>query len=176
MDIGDVFYIIPMVMFGVMTSNIHMAWMRVYCGRHISDNSYSSAVYNNFPWPAPTHAQKTKIEQTAQAILDARSMYPDCSLAECPRSCTKPTSRRIWPWCRRMASASRPPPRPPALRSWRRCTRKWLKNNKNTTFPLLKWADDVFLSYPQSLNYMVLGIALTFFSCIFFTMRTIHAS
>ena len=39
-------------------------------------------VYNNFPWPTPTDAQKAKIEQTAQAILDARALYPDSSLAE----------------------------------------------------------------------------------------------
>lgn len=47
-----------------------------------SDYSYSPAVYNNFPWPTPTDAQKAKIEQTAQAILDARALYPDCSLAD----------------------------------------------------------------------------------------------
>ena len=69
--------------FGVLTSNIHMAWMRATCGRLKSDYSYSNTiVYNNFPWPNPTEAQKTKIEQTAQAILDARAKFPDCSLAD----------------------------------------------------------------------------------------------
>lgn len=69
-------------MFGVMTSNVHMAWMRVVCGRLKSDYSYSPAVYNNFPWPSPTDEQKVKIEQTAQAILDARALYPESSLAD----------------------------------------------------------------------------------------------
>ena len=69
--------------FGVLTSNVHMAWMRVVCGRLKSDYRYSKdIVYNNFPWPTPTDEQKTKIEQTAQAILDARAFYPDCSLAD----------------------------------------------------------------------------------------------
>ncbi len=69
--------------FGVLTSNIHMAWMRAVCGRLKSDYRYSnSIVYNNFPWPIPTDEQKAKIEQTAQAILDARAKYPDCSLAD----------------------------------------------------------------------------------------------
>jgi hypothetical protein len=78
-------YLIPdadLYMFGVMTSNVHMAWMRVVCGRLKSDYSYSPAVYNNFPWPTPTDEQRAKIEQTAQAILDARALYPDCSLAD----------------------------------------------------------------------------------------------
>ena len=69
--------------FGVLTSNVHMAWMRTVCGRLKSDYDYSvKIVYNNFPWPDPTDAQKTKIEQTAQAILDARALYPDASLAD----------------------------------------------------------------------------------------------
>lgn len=68
--------------FGVLTSNVHMAWTRTVCGRLKSDYQYSGAtVYNNFPWPAPTAAQKLKIEQTAKAILEARAKYPDCSLA-----------------------------------------------------------------------------------------------
>ena len=69
-------------LFGVLTSNVHMAWMRVVCGRLEMRYRYSPAVYNSFPFPQPTEAQKTKIEQTAQAILDARALYPDCSLAE----------------------------------------------------------------------------------------------
>ncbi len=69
--------------FGVLTSNVHMAWMRAVCGRLKSDYRYSKdVVYNNFPWPTPTDAQKAKIEQSAQAILDARALYPDCSLAD----------------------------------------------------------------------------------------------
>lgn len=67
--------------FGILTSNIHMAWMRAVCGRLKSDYRYSTdIVYNNFPWPEPTEAQKAKIEQTAQGILDARALYPDSSL------------------------------------------------------------------------------------------------
>ena len=69
--------------FGVLTSNVHNAWMRVVCGRMKSDYRYSSTlVYNNFPWPTPTDEQKAKIEQTAQVILDARALYPDSSLAD----------------------------------------------------------------------------------------------
>lgn len=69
--------------FGILTSNVHMAWMRAVCGRLKSDYDYSvKIVYNNFPWPTPTDEQKDKIEQTAQAILDARALYPDCSLAD----------------------------------------------------------------------------------------------
>ena len=69
--------------FGVLTSNVHMAWTRTVCGRMKSDYQYLGAtVYNTFPWPAATDAQKAKIGQTAQAILDARALYPDCSLAD----------------------------------------------------------------------------------------------
>ena len=66
--------------FGVLTSNVHMAWVRTVCGRLKSDYRYSKdIVYNNFPWPTPTEAQRAKIEQTAQGILDARALYPDRS-------------------------------------------------------------------------------------------------
>ena len=69
--------------FGILTSNVHMAWMRTVGARMKSDYRYSKdVVYNNFPWPTPTDTQKAKIEQTAQAILDARALYPDCSLAD----------------------------------------------------------------------------------------------
>lgn len=69
--------------FGILTSNIHMAWMRAVCGRLEMRYRYSKEiVYNTFPWPNPTDAQKTKIEQTAQAILDARAQYPDYSFAD----------------------------------------------------------------------------------------------
>lgn len=69
--------------FGVLMSNVHMAWMRVVAGRLKSDYSYSNTVvYNNFPWCTPTDAQKAKIEKTAQGILEARAKYPDSSLAD----------------------------------------------------------------------------------------------
>ncbi len=69
--------------FGVLTSNVHMAWTRAVCGRLKSDYNYSKdIVYNNFPWCNPTAEQKACIEQTAQAILDARALYPDCSFAD----------------------------------------------------------------------------------------------
>ena len=81
--------------FGILTSNVHMAWMRAICGRLKSDYRYSGAVvYNNFPWPTPTDTQKAKIEQTAQAILDARAMYPDCSLADLYDEVTMPPELR----------------------------------------------------------------------------------
>ena len=69
--------------FGILTSNVHMAWTRVVCGRLREHYRYSkNIVYNNFPWPTPTDEQKAAIEKTAQAILDARALYPDCSLAD----------------------------------------------------------------------------------------------
>ena len=81
--------------FGVLTSNVHMAWMRVVCGRIKSDYRYSKdVVYNNFIWPTPTDAQKAKIEQTAQAILDARNLYPDSSLADLYDELTMPPELR----------------------------------------------------------------------------------
>ncbi len=81
--------------FGVLTSNIHMAWMRTVCCRLKSDYSYSvNIVYNNFPWPTPTEAQKDRIAQTAQAILDARAKYPDCSLADLYDEITMPSELR----------------------------------------------------------------------------------
>lgn len=69
--------------FGVLTSNVHMAWMRTVAKRLKSDYRYSgNIVYNNFPWVEPTEEQRKKIEQTAQAILDARALYPNSSLAD----------------------------------------------------------------------------------------------
>lgn len=68
---------------GILSSNVHNAWMRAVAGRLKSDYQYSNTiVYNNFPWPTPTAAQQAKIEQTAQAILAARALYPDASLAD----------------------------------------------------------------------------------------------
>ena len=92
--------------FGVLTSNVHMAWMRVVCGRLKSDYRYSKdIVYNNFPWPgfssvspeshsgiSPEHV--ARIEATAQAILDARAKYPDCSLADLYDEVTMPPELR----------------------------------------------------------------------------------
>ncbi len=81
--------------FGVLTSNVHMAWMRTVCGRLKSDYDYSiKIVYNNFPWCNPTPEQKAKIEKTAQAILDARALYPDCSLADLYDETTMPPELR----------------------------------------------------------------------------------
>ena len=81
--------------FGVLTSNVHMAWTRTVCGRLKSDYRYSKdIVYNNFPWPDPTPEQKAKIEQTAQAILDARALYPNCSLADLYDELTMPPELR----------------------------------------------------------------------------------
>ncbi len=69
--------------FGVLNSSVHMAWMRAVCGRLEMRYDYSiKIVYNNFPWPNPTDAQVKKIEQCAQAILDAREKYPDATFAE----------------------------------------------------------------------------------------------
>ena len=81
--------------FGVLTSDVHMAWMRAVCGRLEMRYRYSNTiVYNNFPWPEPTEAQRAKIEQTAQAILDARALYPDCSLADLYDETTMPPELR----------------------------------------------------------------------------------
>ena len=95
---GDSIFMIPntgLYHFGILTSNVHMAWMRAVCGRLKSDYRYSNTVvYNNFPWPAPTDAQKAKIEQTAQAILDARALYPEASLADLYDELTMPPELR----------------------------------------------------------------------------------
>jgi len=81
--------------FGILNSNVNMAWLRAVCGRLKSDYNYSKdIVYNNFPWPSPTEAQKAKIEQTAQAILDARALYPDSSLADLYDELTMPPELR----------------------------------------------------------------------------------
>ena len=81
--------------FGVLTSNVHMSWMRTVCGRLKSDYRYgNSGVYNTFPWPSPTDAQKAAIEKTAQGILDARALYPDASLADLYDPLTMPPELR----------------------------------------------------------------------------------
>ena len=81
--------------FGVMESNVHMAWVRAVGGRLKSDYRYSNKmIYNNFPWPTPTDEQKARIEQTAQGILDARALYPDASLADLYDELTMPPELR----------------------------------------------------------------------------------
>ena len=81
--------------FGILMSNVHNSWMRIVSGRIKSDYRYSvKIVYNNFPWPNPTKEQKEKIEKTAQAILDARELYPDSSLADLYDELTMPVELR----------------------------------------------------------------------------------
>ncbi|MCQ2337883.1 MAG: methylase, partial [Paludibacteraceae bacterium] len=81
--------------FGILTSSTHMSWMRAVCGRLEMRYRYSKdIVYNNFPWPTPTDTQKEKIEKTAQAILDARALYPDSSLADLYDDLTMPVELR----------------------------------------------------------------------------------
>lgn len=90
---SNMLYLIPnatLYIFGVMISNVHMAWARTVGGRLKSDYRYTPAIYNNFPWPTPTDEQKAKIEQTSQAILDARDLYPDASLADLYDPATMP--------------------------------------------------------------------------------------
>ena len=83
---SDLVFLIPnatLYHFGILESNVHMAWMRAVCGRLEMRYRYSKdIVYNNFPWPSPTPEQQAKIEASAQAILDARALYPDSSLAD----------------------------------------------------------------------------------------------
>lgn len=84
--VSDAVLIIPgstLYHFGILTSNVHNAWMRAVAGRLKSDYRYSKdIVYNNFPWPDPTPEQKALIEKTAAAILHARERYPQSSLAD----------------------------------------------------------------------------------------------
>ncbi|WP_164966796.1 class I SAM-dependent DNA methyltransferase, partial [Streptococcus oralis] len=95
---SDLVFIVPnatLYDFGILTSNVHMAWMRTVAGRLKSDYRYSAKiVYNNFPWPEVTEAQKDKIAQTAQAILDARALYPNSSLADLYDELTMPVDLR----------------------------------------------------------------------------------
>ncbi|SFI14616.1 class I SAM-dependent DNA methyltransferase [Halpernia frigidisoli] len=81
-------------LFGVMTSEMHMAWMRTTCGRMKSDFQYSaSIVYNNFPWPEnPTEKQIKSIEEKAQQVLDVRLNFPNSSLADLYNPLTMPPS------------------------------------------------------------------------------------
>ena len=84
---SDLVFILPQATryhFGVLSSAMHMAWVRSVCGRLKSDYRYSAGiVYNNFPWPqAPTDKQKQAIEDAAQAVLDERAKFPNASLAD----------------------------------------------------------------------------------------------
>ena len=80
---------------GILISNVHNAWMRTVCGRLKSDYRYSAKiVYNNFPWPTVNDEQRERIEHTAQAILDARALYPDSSLADLYDEATMPSELR----------------------------------------------------------------------------------
>lgn len=96
--VNDAVQIIPnaeLYHFGIMMSNVHMAWVRAVCGRLEMRYRYSKdIVYNNFPWPTPTDAQRAKIEQTAQAVLDARALYPESSLADLYDELTMPPELR----------------------------------------------------------------------------------
>jgi len=77
--------------FGLLTSSMHMTWMRYVCGRLKSDYRYSNTiVYNNFPFPKPTEKQKLEIVKTAQTVLDTRSKYPNSSLADLYNPLTMP--------------------------------------------------------------------------------------
>ncbi len=95
---GDANILLPFASlfhFGILESIVHMAWMRVVCGRIKSDYRYSNdIVYNNFPWPTLTEAKKEAIEKTAQGILDARAIYPDSSLADLYDDLTMPVELR----------------------------------------------------------------------------------
>ena len=94
---GDACTIVPnmnIYQFGIMTSNVHNAWMRVVCGRIKSDFRYSPATYNNFPWPTPTTEQTALIEKTAQGILDARALYSESCLADLYDELTMPPELR----------------------------------------------------------------------------------
>jgi hypothetical protein len=81
-DSAVLVYNASLVDFGIICSNVHNAWMRVVAGRLENRYRYAPSVYYNFPMPSPTEEQKQRIEQTAQAIIDARKLYPDKSLAD----------------------------------------------------------------------------------------------
>ncbi len=95
---GDMLFVVEdstLYSFGIINSNVHMAWTRVICGRLKSDYRYSNTmVYNTFPFPNPTDKQKEIIEKTAQGILDARAKYPNSSLADLYDELTMPPELR----------------------------------------------------------------------------------
>ncbi|MBQ9067314.1 MAG: hypothetical protein IJ133_07330, partial [Clostridia bacterium] len=81
---GDKLIIVPegdIYVFSILSSKAHKLWTWVFAGRLKSDISYSSSVYNNYPWPEPTHEQKVAIERSGQAIINARNNHPGESLA-----------------------------------------------------------------------------------------------
>lgn len=81
--------------FGVLESRLHMAWMRTIAGRLESRYRYSAKlVYNNFPWPEVADSQREKVEQSAQAVLDAREQFPESSLADLYDPLTMPAVLR----------------------------------------------------------------------------------
>lgn len=81
--------------FGILNSKIHMFWIETVAGRFKEDYTYSvGIVYNNFPWCSPTDKQKEKIEKTAKAILDARTLYPNNTLADLYNKYTMPIELR----------------------------------------------------------------------------------
>ena len=95
---SDAVQIIPgatLYHFGVLTSSVHMAWTRTVCGRLKSDYRYSKdIVYNNFPWPSVGDAQRMNIEEAARAVLDARALFPDSTLADLYDPVTMPLELR----------------------------------------------------------------------------------
>ncbi|GAB5054653.1 hypothetical protein PESHB5_11520 [Pediococcus parvulus] len=95
---GNKLYIIEgasLYEFGILTSNVHMAWTRIVGGKLKSDYNYSNTlVYNNFPWPNPSRSQKAKIIHTGKAILNARNLYPDSSFADLYDDLTMPPELR----------------------------------------------------------------------------------
>ena len=95
---GDSIFMMPdssLYHFGILTSSVHMAWMRAVCGRLEMRYRYSNTVvYNNFPWAESTETQREKISQTAQAILDARALYSSSSLADLYDELTMPYELR----------------------------------------------------------------------------------
>lgn len=80
--------------FGVLSSAMHMAWVRYTCGRLKSDYRYSKdVVYNNFPWPDSWNGKQFQlVTNAAKAVLDARSAFPDASLADLYDPLTMPTA------------------------------------------------------------------------------------
>lgn len=79
---------------GVLLSSVHMAWVRIVCGRLGNKYRYSAMVYNNYPWPTPTPEQRTRIAQTANGILYARACYPGWSLGQLYDVATMPAQLR----------------------------------------------------------------------------------
>lgn len=92
---SDLVHIIPhtnLYHFGVLTSGMHMAWVRYVCGRLESRYRYSiGIVYNNFPWPRPSAKQRAAIEKAGNKVLEVRGRYPKACLADLYDPLTMPT-------------------------------------------------------------------------------------